>query len=151
MPDFHDWPTKSEAADALHCSIREIERLVKAGKIRVHYRETPGRRPLTVHHPEDISRLADERRAAQQQVLIEPARPPAIHEGPSVGAALLAALQQPAKPCVPIAQKLYLTLPEAVEYSGRTHSYLLRAIKSRELRAVKDGGWRIARAALERL
>ena len=55
------------------------------------------------------------------------------------------------KAAVRIPEKRYLTLDEAVEYFGRTRAYLLRLIREGNLEAVKDGGWRIRRTALDQL
>jgi excisionase family DNA binding protein len=54
-------------------------------------------------------------------------------------------------PKVPITQKAYLTLDEAVEYSGLTKSYLLMLIRQSRLLAVKTGGWRVSRRSVESL
>ena len=55
------------------------------------------------------------------------------------------------RPRVPLSQKIYLTLNEAVAYTGLTRAMLLRAIKSGQLKAIKDGGWKIRRTRLDQL
>jgi hypothetical protein len=47
--------------------------------------------------------------------------------------------------------KLFLTLEEAVEYSGLSFEYLERLIEEQSVRAIDDGGWKIRRADLENL
>jgi excisionase family DNA binding protein len=54
-------------------------------------------------------------------------------------------------PKVSLSQKAYLTLDEAVEYSGLTKSYLLMLIRQSRLLAVKTGGWRVSRRSVESL
>ena len=52
---------------------------------------------------------------------------------------------------VPVEQKIFLTLKEADDYSGLPKAWLLRDIKSGKLQAIKAGGWRIRRSALDHL
>ena len=52
---------------------------------------------------------------------------------------------------VPVGQKVFLNLKEAAEYSGMPKAWLMREIKSGEIKAIKAGGWRIRRSDLEQL
>ena len=47
--------------------------------------------------------------------------------------------------------QIFLTLKEAADYSGLPKAWLLRDIKSGKLQAIKAGGWRIRRSALDHL
>src|SRR5262249_19683336 len=47
--------------------------------------------------------------------------------------------------------RLYLTLAEAVEFSGLSREYLQRLVREQRLTAVDDGGLKIRRADLESL
>jgi hypothetical protein len=46
---------------------------------------------------------------------------------------------------------LFLTLPEASEYSGLSMTLLKRKIRSGELAALKDRGWKVRRLDLEKI
>lgn len=49
------------------------------------------------------------------------------------------------------AQRVYLTLEEAAEFSGLSFEYLERLIREQKVTAVDDGGWKIRRIDLESL
>ena len=52
---------------------------------------------------------------------------------------------------VPVEQKIFLTLTEAADYSGLPKAWPLRDVKSGNPPAIKAGGWRIRRSALDHL
>jgi excisionase family DNA binding protein len=60
-------------------------------------------------------------------------------------------LQALAAPRTAPSVKLYLTVTEAAEYTGLTETLLRHKIKDGELKALKDRGWKIRRADLEKL
>ena len=47
--------------------------------------------------------------------------------------------------------KLFLTIKEAARYSGLPQSTIRQLIRAEKLPAVKVGGWRIKRSALEQV
>lgn len=161
QPDYHDWPTKTECTKLLRCSAATLERMAKAGKLEVRYREVPKRRPEAVYNPTEIDRLIGERNP--------PFVAPAESKGRDINAMIVAALDPNWKailsarpsavataaastPRVPLSSKLYLTIDEAVEYSGLPASYLHRMIRGGGLLHVKADRWlRISRKSLERL
>jgi hypothetical protein len=171
QPDYHDWPDQAEVAEALHISTRAVERLATQKKIAKAYREVPHKRATPVYNPDDVARLAGERRAAQPFVaplafaVAAEDRPVPLggqHGRNSLawdflarmmetsdGAAATVAASTPKR--VDLETKIYLTLDEAVEFSGLTKAYLLRAIEAGGLTAVKSNGWRIQRESLKRL
>jgi excisionase family DNA binding protein len=172
---YSDWLTKAEAGQALGgLSVRQVERLIAAGKIQTASRPVPHRTAACVCNPGDVARMALERRASQP--FVEVARGEVLPGGlvkrttdalevrsveslaPAVRAMLqafasdgAAATAAASTPKVPITQKAYLTLDEAVEYSGLTKSYLLMLIRQSRLLAVKTGGWRVSRRSVDSL
>ena len=55
------------------------------------------------------------------------------------------------QPQLRVGEKVYLTLGEASAYSGLSKTLLLRKVKGGELKAFKDGGWKIRRSEVEEL
>ncbi len=173
QPDLSGWPTKLEAAQRVGVSHKTIERLAQDGKIEVRYRPVPGRRAEPVYNPNDLDRERDRRQpagfvmpadAATETAKSAPAesRALALRRPSDPLAALaehLAKLAQAfpaedAKPTVPIAQKQWLTLAEAVEYSGLSRQTLIRLIGSKDLPYRRDGkgnAYKVRRRDLEAL
>ena len=52
---------------------------------------------------------------------------------------------------VPLTDKVYLSITEAVALTGRTEAFIRRKCQDGSLKAVKDGGWKIRRARLQKL
>jgi excisionase family DNA binding protein len=53
---------------------------------------------------------------------------------------------------VPVERRVFLTMAEAVEFSGLPASFLRRLIVTGKLKALKTGaGWRVSRAGIEGL
>ena len=145
-----DWFTKSQAAAFLQVSEKTIERLARKGEIRRETRKRPGVRPSPVYSPEDLDRV----KAAQvPQVVV---MPPQAEAGgvPALAPRLdlpsfLQSLVTGAD--VPLRDKLFLTVKEAVRFSGLPESTIRRLLRSGKLPGFKAGGWRIRRVDLEEL
>jgi len=77
----------------------------------------------------------------------------AMRRAPDTLAVLSEALAKRFGPAeqLPAAPNAYLTIRQAAHYIGRTVSYIERVIKDKSLPAVKDRGWRIRKADLEKL
>lgn len=160
QPAYHDWPTKAEVVRDLGSgfSLRNLEYMIQSGKIQVARRPVPGRRPATVCNPADVARIASERWAVRPTVetggaidLRFPPSLPALSSLPSLTESL-GALKSLMPPRVALKEKLYLTIDEAVEYSGLPTSYLHKLIREMRLDAIKADRWlRISRKSLERL
>ncbi len=164
-PDISSWPTKSETSELLQVSFRTLDKFVTDGKLQSAKRPQSGKPPATVYHPDDVERL---RLAKQPAAHVMPTpngtgtHPAQLRETVGLtarsGAAdgfmafleiLRAHLAQPAES---LPQRLFLTLREAVDYSGLPQGELLRAIKEGKLGARKTWkGWRIRRKDLEEL
>ena len=145
-----DWFTKSQAAGLLQVSEKTVERLARKGEIRRETRKRPGVRPSPVYSPEDLDRV----KAAQvPQVVV---MPPQAEAGgvPALASRLdlpsfLQSLVTGAD--VPLRDKLFLTVKEAVRFSGLPESTIRRLLRSGKLPGFKAGGWRIRRVDLEEL
>ena len=177
-PDYSTWLTKQQAATALGCSTKTVEQFAKDRKIeQAVWRRPTGGPALAVYNPDDVSRIAAERRPAAIPFVLPPVpagtgnghgviarQAPAVASaaGPSgedvlrlVFAAALRALS--AEPAAPSENSekpaaLFLTIPEAAAVSGLSRTYITRACASGTLKAIRDGRrWRIRRTDLEAL
>ncbi len=131
-------------------SEKTVERLARKGEIRRETRKRPGLRPLPVYSPEDLDRVKD---AQVPQVAVLPPQAeaggvPALAprvDLPSFLQSLLSGAD------VPLRDKLFLTVKEAVRFSGLPESTIRRLLRGGKLPGVKAGGWRIRRVDLEEL
>ena len=124
-----DWFTKSQAASYLQVSEKTIERLARKGDVRRETRKRPGVRPSPVYSPEDLDRV----KAAQvPQVAVLPPQAeaggvPALAprvDLPSFLQSLLSGAD------VPLRDKLFLTVKEAVRFSGLPESTIRRLLRN---------------------
>ena len=145
-----EWFTKSQAAAFLQVSEKTVERLASKGEIRRETRKRPGVRPSPVYSPEDLDRV----KAAQvPQVAVLPPQAeagcvPALAPRVDLPAFLQSLV---AGPDVPLRDKLFLTVKEAVRFSGLPESTIRRLLRTGKLPGFKAGGWRIRRVDLEEL
>lgn len=165
-PDLSSWPTKAEAAAALHCSVRVLERRIQAGEIEVRPRRRPGARRELVCNPHDVDSLrppafampaaevqgADAadfaghtaERLHQQQLIA--AAPPSL---PAIAAWLTEALHAKQSTATEPDAKPWLTIDEAARLSGLSQNFLKRECHSGALKAVRDQrAWKIQRTSL---
>ena len=153
MDDNHldDWLTKTQAASVLQVSEKTIERLARKGEIRRETRKRTGARSLPVYSPEDLERVKAEQ-IPQVAVLppqAEAGEVPAVVPRVDLPSFLQALI--PGTGDVPVKDKLFLTVKEAVRYSGLPESTIRRLLRGGKLPAIKAGGWRIPRQALEEM
>src|SRR5712692_6529257 len=99
---YEDWQTKAEVRERTGISERTLERLIQDKKIRREYRRIPGRKPLSIIHPDDVAEL--EVKTAK----LVPAERLPVPKLPQPDLSLLAALLPRTLP----EKKLYLTLKE---------------------------------------
>ena len=155
MSKLDDWKTQAEAAEILKCSQKTIGRMAGQKKIQRVLRRVPGRKPMPVFNPDDIEMLRAEMVQVEPFPVRERGDGKALARQTSQGRvdllAQLLADRIPPAPAVPVAQKVFLNLKEASEYSGMPKAWLVREIKSGKIKAIKAGGWRIRRADLEQL
>lgn len=175
--DLSDWPTIVDAARSIGVSRRTIERLARARKLEQRLRPQAGSPAVAVYNPDDVARLAAERRPAPAPFVLDAVQGSAPGNGhvrdsriensgaltstaaaaddpirQLFAAALRAVLSPPSPPVsVTVAERPVLTLEEAAAASGWSRTYLLRKIKAGTLPAEKDRGWKIRRRDLEQL
>jgi hypothetical protein len=171
--DYSTWLTKQQAADAIGVTTKTVERFVQAGQIQQARWQREGRGPqLAVYHPDDVARLASERKPGPLPPFVVPTSNGSANgnghgavtqvesklESPRIhltsGDDLLHALTLLMSKVMSETSQtptLFLTLPEASAVSGLTQAYLRRACESGTLKAIKDRGWRIRRKDLEQL
>lgn len=79
--DFSTWLTKQQAADAIGVTTKSVERFVQAGQIQQARWQREGRGPLlAVYQPEDVARIASERRGGPLPAFLVPGSGPAANE-----------------------------------------------------------------------
>lgn len=176
--DLSDWLTVEEAAQVIGVSTRTVERLGHAKKLERRPRRQEGTPPVAVYNPDDVDRIARERRPEAAPFVLP--RMPDTHgngrRGQGAGAVSIdtEALSVPAgddpirqlfaaalravlsPPSPPVSERiggehLYLTLPEAAAWTGLTEAYLRRKCRDGSLKAIKDHGWKMRRTDLETL
>ena len=155
IDQLDDWKTQAAAAEILKCSQKTVGRMAAQKKIQRVLRRVPGRKPMPVFNPDDIEAIRAEMVQVEPFPVKEQGEVTTLARQPSKGgvellAQLLADRMSPGR-SVPVEQKVFLNLREAVEYGGMPKAWLLREIKSGKIKAIKAGGWRIRRAELEQL
>lgn len=152
-PDYSAWYTKQEASSAIGVSTKTIEQYAKDGTIaQGMYKRPTGGPLLAVFSREDVDRIAAERKQPLVTALRPFVMPPAGENGhalagPVDGAAILQAMLAVQK-ASQTSEKLFLTIPEAAEFSGLSEAYIRRGCREQTIAAIRDGGWKIKRAAL---
>lgn len=168
-----DWLTKPEAADAIGRSTKAVERLVKAGKLQQAFRRQAGSADVAVYHPDDVARIAQERRAGPLPAFLVPgpavapsngngkgtdaliragaaaiSQPPATDPGPDVLRVLVTAARQLLSETSQTPTPAYVPKPEALAIAGVSAGELRKAVQAGE---VKTRGRRYRRTDLEQL
>lgn len=133
MEDTSTWPSKFDLVKALGLSERTLERKIAAGELRRAFRNVPGRKPISIIHPDDAAKLKTETLEAipaeKSEVTRKPSQgdmTPLIMALTDAFVAALSKLPQFQAPALPKAPptKLWLSLKEAVEYSGLPWPYI---------------------------
>ena len=175
MPvDYSTWLTKQQAAKALNCATKTVEQLAKASKLQTaKYKRPEGGPALCVYHPDDVERLRKERNPEAEAFVLPAEEKPAtslqtrvwplikITDGEkAVLFEYFKSIYKPAQPAVFLREKVFLTLPEAVQLTGLPDATIRRLIKhwnerkpdAAQLNAMMTGdGWRVRRKDLEAL
>lgn len=163
--------TREQVMQRLEISETGVERRTRTGEIESKLFPCPGRRHIRYYREESVERLKalTERKRAERPPSAQRPFPRALGAGPAELALALpdksvALLNQlieiwkaPPAAKILVTEKLWLTLDEAVEYSGLARGDLLKLCQtSRErddgapLLVRKSGGWKISRRSLER-
>jgi len=165
-----EWPNEAQAAAMLGTSVKTIIRYADAGRIETQKRPRPGKKPENVCNPRDIERLMPQAHVMPAEAVngtavarlpTEPSK--ALDPVPvlSIIRAIATAIETERK--IVQMPKLWLSLDEAVEYSGLAKSDLLfvcrESFRAQEkcyeqplpgtLVVRKSRGWKIQRASLE--
>jgi hypothetical protein len=168
-----DWLTKREAAAAIGVSTKAIERFAAARKLEQRSRPQARGPAVAVYHPQDVARLAAERRTSPPAPFVVPdGAPPVSGKGDGIAdrlaiagspvggddalqrfaTALVRAVgSQTSETWAPMSQTLFVTITQAAAVSGLSSACLRRLIADGTLKALKDRGWRIRRRDLEML
>lgn len=172
--DYSTWLTKQQAADAIGVTTKTVERFVQAGQIQQARWQREGRGPqLAVYHPDDVARLASERKPGPLRPFVVP-----TSTGPANGNGHNALVQVESKVDRPSIQLTagddllhaltllmskvmsetsqtsdyeYLTIREAAAACRLTQAYVKRRCEAGAVPAIRDRGWRIRRKDLEAL
>ncbi len=173
-PDYSTWLTKRQAAAEIGCSTKTVEKLAHDRAIQQARWDRPRGPALVVFHPDDVARVASERRQGPLPAFLVPgpATPrngkgaiartmpdaEAQHALAAALSAFAAALQGLAinsekseKASQSFSQTLFLTVRDAAAVSGLSPTCLRRFIANGTLPAIRDRSWKIRRADLEHL
>jgi excisionase family DNA binding protein len=148
---YESWLTTEQAAQALACSGKTIQRMAARGEIQSGQRHESGRKDATVYHPEDVARIAQEKAPRAHLMPAANSQPGAMIPAPNAIAPAAAAfgnwmeafrIPPPASP--PPASTRFLNIAAAAEYSGLSQRWIRRAIKAEDgrlpaLPSIRDG------------
>ena len=151
--DYSTWYLKQQAAEAIGISTKQLDRWANEKRLqRVKWRRPAGGPVLNVYHPGDVDRLAQSRNQVGAFVLPDD-DPPATNGAHAVAVqkpsgeqfleALAAAVMSQTSQtyqAVRLAERIYLTIGEAVEYTGLGAGYLRRQVAVGNLDLVKGAG-----------
>jgi len=149
-----EWVTKDVARELTGMSESTLERRVKEGALRRDYQARPGRKSEPVYAREDLDGLKKSKTPIVLKT--EPRKPlwdvneklPVISPSQQI---TKSPFQQTIIPSVPLDKKLFLTMPEAVAYSGLPRSFLFEKAKTGTLRFLKAGRYFVSRHDLEEM
>ena len=145
-------------------STKQIERFAQDKVIQsARWKRPEGGARISVYHPGDVERVARERNPDAEPFVL----PPAVNGSKAVAVrqsspeevmeALAKALSQTSQTRlgVRLSERLYLTIPEAAEYTGLGVGYLRALIAAGTLSVIEGAGTRganvLRRADLEKL
>jgi len=174
--DYATWLTKDQAAEAIGVTTKTVERFVQAGQIQQARWQPEGRGPVrVVYQPDDVARLARERKPGPLPAFLVPGPPAAPPNGNGHGSSELVHMESTPDPtgiqlgrgddlvralvtaAVRVMSEtsqtstLFLSLPEASAVTGLSQAFLRRMIAAGTLSAIRDRGWKIRRKDLEAL
>lgn len=163
---YATWLTKQQAADAIGVTTKTVERFAQEGQVQqARWRRPTGGPELAVYHPDDVARLALERRQGPLPPFVVPTSnrnghgaiqtrpiaqvaPPAPPAGEDVLRLLVAAARRVMSETSETFDYEYLTVPEAAAACRLSQAYVRRRIAAGAVPAIRDRGWRIRRQDL---
>lgn len=150
------WLTKQQAAQILQVAEKTIDRMAKSGKIQKELLKRPGQAPIVVFHPGDIERF--------KPVVPAPysiwGNPPLVMSDTESNLSKCHEVGQVSTPMSKVSKvrlPLWLTLQEAVDYSGLPEAILREFIAGGRIPALdvgrgrRGGRWRIRKVDLREL
>ncbi len=173
--DLSEWLPIADAAAAIGCSTRTVERLARARQLEQRLRPQAGSPAVAVYNPDDVARLATERRPAPPPFVVPAVQTPTNgngHRGAAnttdlrridtdpndpirqLCAFVLHALQSPPSPPKDVTvsemaeRPAYVDRAEALTIAGVSYGALRAAVQAGE---VKQRGRRYRRKDLEAL
>jgi hypothetical protein len=162
-----EWLSAAETLKVLNRSQSTLDRLVAAKDLASKVEPRAGRKPERLYKAEDVQRIAKAagetsraprgvRPPTPSQLAIAPEAISSLRDvtagwGNAVTSSLRELMTEwlDGRDRIGAREKLWLTIDEAVELSGRSRAWLLRVCQEGQLTAEKDGGWRILRRSLE--
>lgn len=151
-PDYSTWYTKQQVADALGVSTKTVQELAKKGRLQqAEWKRPIGGMPLAVYAPDEVDRLAGERKTPKPFVV--PAAEPngnghALRVVDGDGAAMIQTILRTIQKASGSSERLFLTIDQAADFTGLTAAFIRRKCQDGSLPALKDRGWKIRRSAL---
>jgi len=177
--DLSDWLTISEAAALIGCSTRTIERWGRARLLEQRLRPQAGSPPVAVYSPDDVARIAAERRAAPAPFVLpavstgngnghrhgplakagrspfsnfDEARAAMVSVVTDLARAMQTNLSPPSPPVsATVAETPWIDIPTAAAVLGRSEAYVRRQIKDGRLKAERDRCLVVRRTDVEEL
>jgi len=147
--------SKLEAAELIGLSTRGIERAVRRGHLAVQYHDSKhGKKAF--FRPEDLERFR-RRQEANGAVGFTSGIPGQPFPPPTIGTVIPMVEMEPRRKepqkhmnPVAIADRLTLTLTDAVQLSGLPRNFIAQSIRSGKLKALRIGRvWHVKRAELD--
>jgi len=157
------WLTKRQASHILQVAEKTIDRMAKAGELHKEMLRRPGQVPIVVFHPGDVERA----KTVRQKTFVMPetgVQRMADLEVSQVSTHMAklstpdsSQVSTPTSKLSTVPIQLWLTLQEAIEYSGLPGAILLDFIGSGRLPSLdvgkgrRGGRWRIRKGDLREL
>lgn len=125
-PDPATWLSSADVARELGVRPRTVIDMVQKGKLNPAKYQRPGMAggAISLFDPAEVSRLGDERVADRTEVVPVNGPGPVVRPRPQL---LLPGTVEPV-PTLPIDRKLFLTLEEAVAYTGLGKSHIAASV-----------------------
>jgi hypothetical protein len=170
--NYSTWLTTQQAAQALNVSLKTLQGFAKAKKLQTARYQRPSDSIYeTRYHPDDVERLRMERNPEAEPFVMPPVENAATaiqrtenRQTNGNADAAIAFLENFANAVrsdpavVTLREKVFLTMPEAVQLTGLPDAVIRRMIYqwqmhgAKEIHAIMTGqGWRVRRKDLEAL
>jgi hypothetical protein len=152
MTPQEEWWPRATAAKYLEVSVRKVRMIAAAGQIRrKHVPPAPGRPyQSVVYNADDVKAYKSTALAKDRATILPPMNPGAAAPASLLPQALALLGERLGPPVPPPRVKRWLTLDEAVEYSGLPRAYLLQQAREGAAFALNVGLFSRARWRFDR-